>query len=364
MTPDRLLASRLASQWLSVAGPADPAAAVAHLGAVQAQDYRQSLWALGLRAAGSAVATVEAAIAAGTILRTWPMRGTIHFVPAQDARWMVELLAGRRVRQAAGRYARIGLTEAVFGQAADIIAGALSGGRRARRTDLYALLTRHGVDCSASAHGSRGYHILSYLSMTGLLCLGPLDGRQPTVALLDEWAPRPRTPASPLAELATRYFTSHGPATDRDFAWWSGLPLRGAREAVAQAGPALGSGQAGGQTFWHGAAQPPARQPPEGAYLLPAYDEYTVAYRDRSALLAGPDLPHSVVLNPVMVLDGRAAGVWKQATGKQRVMIELAPFRTLSAGDRERLRQAAERYAAFAGLPADIRYTTPDTRRH
>jgi hypothetical protein len=373
--PDPRLARRLARQQLAAAATSDPARVVAHFGAVQAQDYGQSLWALGLRAAGSGAATIEAAVERGEILRTWPMRGTIHFVPAADARWMLALLAGRRVRAAAGVYRKIGLTPEVLRRAAQVVAGELRGGGRARRPELYARLTAAGIDCSASPHGGRGGHILGYLSMTGLTCIGPHAGTQPTVVLLDEWAPRPRTPADPLAELATRYFASHGPATVPDFSWWSGLSRGEARTAIGRAGPALATEEADGQQYWDASAPPPAGHgrlgssapgpAPDGALLLPAFDEYTVAYQDRAALLAprgaasGGQPTSSDLLNPVMLLDGRAAGLWKRTVARDRVQISLAPFAPLSAHDRERLEQAAGRYASFLGRPAEITLAAP-----
>jgi Winged helix DNA-binding domain len=365
--PELLLARRLARQRLAAAETSDPAQVVAHFGAVQAQDYGQSLWAVGLRTAGAAAAAVEAAIERGEILRTWPMRGTIHFVPAPDARWMLELLAGRRIRAAAGVYRKIGLTPDVLRQAADIVAGALRGGQRAHRAELYARLTAAGIDCSASPHGGRGGHLLGYLSMTGLTCIGPHAGPQPTMVLLDEWAPRSRTPADPLAELATRYFTSHGPATVRDFGWWSGLNLGEARTAIERAGPALAAVTDDGPQYWDAAGPAPAPAP-DGAVLLPAFDEYTVAYQDRATLLdrapgrdAGPT--SSDLLNPVMLLDGRAAGLWKRKVARDRVEISLAPFGRLSARDRRRLDEAAERYAAFLGLPPAIALAEPAATR-
>jgi Winged helix DNA-binding domain len=369
--PELLLARRLARQRLAAAAASDPAQVVAHFGAVQAQDYGQSLWAVGLRAAGSTVATVEAAIERGEILRTWPMRGTIHFVPAADARWMLELLAGRRSRAEAGILRRIGLTPDVLQRAADVVASALRGGQRIRRAELYARLTAAGIDCSASPHGGRGGHILSNLSITGLICIGPRAGAQPTFVLLDEWAPRPRTPDDPLAELAIRYFTSHGPATARDFAWWSGLNLGGARTAIDRAGPALAAEAEDGRQYWDAAAAPPGAvrgaapgPAPDGAVLLPAFDEYTVAYQDRSPLLGRPepgrdDGPASSdLLNPVMLLDGRPVGLWKRKAARDRVEISLAPFGRLSARDRRRLDEAAGRYAAFLGLPPAITLTS------
>ena len=353
MTPEDLLARRLANQHLAATVTGDPAAVVTHLGAVQAQEYGHSLWAVGLRTRQASASTIEAAIDRGAILRTWPMRGTIHFVPAADARWMLELLAGRRIGQMAVVYQRIGLTDEVFGRSAEIVAGALRGGRRIRRRDLYALLTEHGVDCSASPNGGRGGHILGYLSMTGLICLGPLDGKQQTVVLLDEWAPAPRKPGDPMAELATRYFTSHGPATARDFGWWSGLKMSDAREAIGLAGPALAAEELGGVTYWQAASQPGGTAP-DGVHLLPAFDEYTVGYTDRAVLLRGRDLSRGDVLDPVMVLDGRAVGLWRWAVGGEAVSIKLAPFGKISKRDRERFHEAAERFAAFLGMRAEI----------
>ena len=362
VTRERLLAWRLANQHLAATRTGDPAQLVAHFGAVQAQEYGQALWAVGLRTTQAAVGTIEATVGRGAILRTWPMRGTIHLVAAGDARWMVELLAGRRIRQMTGVYRKIGLTDEVLRRSGEIVAGALRGGHRVRRKDIYSLLTGEGVDCSASPRGSRGGHILGYLSMTGLICLGPLDGRQQTFVLLDEWAPDGRTPADPMAELAARYFTSHGPATVRDFGWWSGLNLAEVREAIERAGPALAATELDGITYWHGAGQDPGAVP-AGVYLLPAFDEYTVAYSDRAVILNGRPLPHGDLLNPVMVLDGLAVGLWKRSLGRGAVAIQLAPFGTISAPDRERFWQEAERYAEFLGLPATITQAPADQVR-
>jgi hypothetical protein len=353
VTRERLLAWRVANQHLAGIRTADPARLVAHFGAVQAQEYGQALWAVGLRTSQATVGTIEAAVERGAILRTWPMRGTIHFMAAGDARWMVELLAGRRIRQMTGVYREIGLTDGILRRSGEIVAEALRGGGRVRRKDLYSLLTAHGVDCSASPRGSRGGHILGYLSMSGLICLGPLDGRQQTFVLLDEWAPDAGTPADPIAELAARYFTSHGPATVRDFGWWSGLRLAEVREAIERAGPALAAAELDGKTYWHGAGLDPVAVP-DGVHLLPAFDEYTVAYSDRSVLAGGRPVPHGDLLNPVMVLDGVAVGLWKRSFGRGTVTIQLAPFETISTRDRERFRQQAERYAEFLGLPAAV----------
>jgi hypothetical protein len=354
MSQDALLATRLANQQLAAPSLASPADVVAHLGAVQAQEYGQSLWALALRTAGVSLARIEAAIADRQILRTWPMRGTIHFVPSQDARWIVNLLAPRRIRQMTNVYEKIGLSQSVFSRAGDIVGAALAGGKRIQRKDLYAILTQHGIDCSASPNGSRGGHILTYLSMLGLICLGPLDGRQATFVLLDEWAPRPRTPAEPLAELAARYFTSHGPATEKDFGWWSGLTLTEVRQAVGLAGQALHGVQLDGQKYWVGAGQAPSPKGLAGAYLLPAFDEYAVAYRDRTALFGDRELSQSDMLNPLMVLDGRAVGVWRATTSKALCTITLAPFDGVSGAELKWFGEPCADYATFLHLGLDV----------
>ena len=365
MRTEDLLARRLANQSLAAPRSADPVEVTRWLGAVQSQEYAQSLWALGLRTEDATVASIEAAIDRGAILRTWPMRGTIHLVPAEDARWMVTLLAGRPVRSAAGTFRKIGLTDDVLARAADVVTGALRGGRQLPRKDLYALLTEAGIDCSASPNGGRGNHILGYLSHTGLLCIGPVRRGQPVFVLLDEWVPAPREPAEPLAELAVRYFASHGPATVRDFGWWAGLTLADAKRAIGLAGPALAAEDRDGELFWAGPDRGGETAPPDGAYLLPAFDEYTVAYKDRSLLADGgpqarSDQLNSDLLNPVMLLDGRAAGLWKRVVGAKSVQISLAPFGRLGRPDRSRLAAAAERYAAFLGLPAEVSWAAPD----
>ncbi len=358
-----LLARRLANQQLTGPRTADPAEVTRQLGAVQSQEYAQSLWALGLRTQGASAASIEAAIDRGAILRTWPMRGTIHLVPAEDARWMVRLLAGRPMRLAANTYRKIGLTEDILARAADVVMGALRGGGQLGRKDLYALLTSSGIDCSASPNGGRGNHILGFLSMSGLICIGPVRRGQPVFVLLDEWAAAPRQPAEPLAELAVRYFSSHGPATARDFSWWSGLTQADARRAIEVVGPALAAEDRGGEPHWAGPARRDEAVPAEGAYLLPAFDEYTVAYKDRGLLLDGRPLPPSDLLNPVMLLDGWAAGLWKRVVTGKSVQISLAPYGRLGRPDRSRLVAAAERYAQFLGLPAEISWAGPDDVR-
>ena len=208
----------------------DPAAVVRWFGAVQAQDYLGGLWAVGLRTRGATESSVEAAIARGDFVRTWPMRGTLHFVAAADVRWMLALLTPRVHAGVSARWRQLELDHKVMARSAKVAEQALVGGKRVRRDAMYAMWNEAGI----ATHDSRGLHILGYLARTGLICFGPRDGKQHTFTLVEEWLPtaRPLERDIALGELARRYFTSHGPATVHDFAWWSGLTVTDARAGL------------------------------------------------------------------------------------------------------------------------------------
>ena len=188
-----------------------PEEVAAWLGGMQGQDYAGCKWSFGLRLPDATDADIEQAIACRTIIRTWPMRGTLHFVAAADVRWMLDLLAPRNIAGSARRHKQLELDEATFSRCRDIFIKALHGGRQLTRDDLYKLLEDAGI----SMNSQRGYHILWRSALDGIICFSAQRGRQQTFALLDEWAPGavklPRGEA--LAELAKRYFNSRGPAT-------------------------------------------------------------------------------------------------------------------------------------------------------
>jgi hypothetical protein len=348
--------SRLRNQRIADRSPADPADVVRWLGAVQAQDYPASLWAIGLRARATEAA-VEQALARRTIVRTWPMRGTLHIVAAEDIRWLLELLTPRVLAANAGRYRQLELDDAVFARGTKLVVEALRAGRQLQRTALYRLLEHGGI----ATRGARGLHILSHLAQRSVICFGAREGRQHTFALLDEWVPpAPRLDRdAALAELTLRYFTSHGPATPHDFAWWSGLTLTDVRAALQQVGARLESAVAAKRTWWFAPGSAAATTTPR-AHLLPAFDEYTVGYRDRSDVLSARHanrVSMGGVLNPAIVVDGRIVGTWKRALRKDAVVVTLAPFTRLKRAEREAIEAATERYAAFLGLPAAVSYS-------
>lgn len=325
-----------------------PREVVRHLVAVQAQDYYGGLWAAGLRAKGATERTVEEALADRSIVRTWPMRGTLHLVAAEDARWMLSLLTPRVVASLAGRHQQLELRPADFLRARKAFEKTLRDGGTLTREEMYGVLAAARV----RPDGQRGIHVLQKLSMDQVLCFGPRRGKQQTFVLLDEWIPptkaRPREEA--LGELAFRYFDGHGPATVQDFAWWTGLTLTEARAGLDLAGPRLSSAD---QRYWGPCAGPRTARLNPTALLLPPFDELLVAYRDRGAPL---DPVHSAhlpsLLSPTIAVRGRVVGTWTRARGKDHVRIRPRFFSVQAERDLGAIRSAVRRYGRFIGTTA------------
>ncbi|MBN2469302.1 MAG: AlkZ family DNA glycosylase [Anaerolineae bacterium] len=349
----RIAGGRLAAQRIAASRFEQPADVVRWMGAMQAQDYLQAVWGIGARTAKSTLADVEQTIAAGSILRTWPMRGTIHFVPTEDARWMVDLSAPRMLHSSARRRAQLELDEHTLARCEDVVIAALEGGRRLPRPDILALLEENGI----RINGQRGYHILYYLSQRGVLYIGPTEHKQQTFGLLADCAPDarelPREEA--LAELARRYFISHGPATVYDFAWWAGLTVGDARLGLEGARAALESATIEGQEYWMQAGLAPISPEENGAWLLAGFDEYLLGYKDRGAVLA-PEHAQQIVpgnngfFRPLLVVEGQVVGTWKRQVRKKAVSVTLQPFTALNHSS-DLIAEAAQAYADFIGLP-------------
>ena len=347
-----VVARRLVNQQIARPRLSSVPELVRWMGAIQAQDYRGGLWATGLRLDGADAADVETAIAKRQIVRTWPMRGTLHFVPAEDARWMLRLLTPRVVTGAAGRYRALELDESAFAKSARLLVRALEGGRSLTRPAAYAVLERGGISTAAM----RGLHVLFHLSHLGLICQGPRRERQPTFVLLEEWIRKSKSPTreDALATVATRYFSSHGPATLPDFVWWSGLRVMDARLAIAAAGARLREEAWDGRKWWSGPRARARRARRGEAVLLPPWDEYVVAYKDREAatghLSRRARQRLKTVSSSLVVIDGRVRGAWKLVAERGAARIVPEYWTAVSAADRRAVGEAARRYGRFFGL--------------
>jgi winged helix DNA-binding protein len=310
------------------------------------------LWAVGLRTRGATETSIEQAISERKIVRTWPLRGTLHFVAAEDARWMLDLCGPRTLARNTARLKReYGIDSRVVASSRKVLIDALRGGNCLSRPEVYRRLEEAGI----ATQGSRGLHLLWWLAHEGLICVGPRAGKQQTFVLMDEWLPAgsPRSREESLAELARRYFTSHGPATVRDFAWWSGLTATAAATALEMVARELVTATIDGQTYWQAPIETTARAA-RGCHLLPAYDEYTVAYQDRSAIMtskvaARADSGHGI-FHPPIVIDGQVAGTWSRVLKQDAVAITYRLFGPLDRRQQQALAKAAQRYAKFLGL--------------
>ena len=349
---------RLRSQLVSPTRPElrKPVDVVRWMTAMQAQDFPGAKWAVGLRLPGSTDSTIEAALADGSVVRSWPLRGTLHFVAAEDLPWLLALSRERMIKRSASTLSAEGLTPAVLGRADDAARAALTGGGVLTRDELYELLAESGV----STAGQARYHALWYLCQTGTLCMGPPRGKSQTFVLLDEWVKHPRRlgRAEALAELALRYFLSHGPATERDFAWWSSLTLTDAREGLGGVASRLQKVQVDGDDYYLSPDlpdSPPLAEP----RMLPGFDEYLLGYTDRSVALTDEHSPlvfpgRNGMFLPTMVVDGAVAGIWKRTIAAREVTFTLQPFTPLPAGTTAALGAAAGEYAAFLGREARV----------
>jgi hypothetical protein len=352
----RLTALRLVAQRVGEHDYSTPVDVVRWMLALQAQDLPGVKWSVGLRQAAGSVASVDAALDAGEVARSWPLRGTMHLVANEDLRWLLALTTPRAITATARRRAALGLTASDLERAREIVGAALSGGRAQTRRTLLATLEAAGV----SAVGQRGYHLLWYLAQTGTLVLGPTHGAQQSFVLLDEWVPHPARHVErdeALGELALRYFRGHGPATERDLARWSGLTITEVRRGLAVCGARLATREIDGITYHLAPETVACTARVTRVHLLPGFDEYLLGYGDRSAALA-PEYSALVVpggngmFKPTIVADGLVVGTWKGARSAREVVVDAAPFERLAAAVERGLEQAVQAYGAFLGRPA------------
>jgi hypothetical protein len=348
-----LILRRLANQRLASSSCRTPQDVVSWLGAMQSQDYAGAKWAIGLRARVTGD-DVERACNEGAILRTHILRQTWHFVARDDLRWMLALSGPRVNTVNAHYYRKLNLDERAFSRSRALIERTLRDGRHLTRPELRTALARAGI----VAHGPRLAFLIMRAELDAVICSGPRRGNQLTYALLDERVPRAKSIArdEALAELARRYFASHGPATLKDYVWWSGLTVRDAKAGIDLAGSALTREEADGLTYWSvdGRAQRPMRSPT--AFLLPNYDEYLIAHKDRG-LVIGPGSGDGVtrIKDPFMhhlVVDGRLAGSWTRTVRASAVVVGCSTYARPTEATRRAIDAAVQRLGRFMGLPA------------
>ena len=325
MNTSDVLRQRLHNQKLSSSELENPADVVRWLGAVQAQDYGAAKWALALRMRNATHAQVEDAFNEGRIIRIHLLRPTWHFVVPEDIRWLLGLTAPQVNRRSGSGYRMFELDTAIFKRSNKVLTNSLRGGKHLTRAALKAVLNKSGV---AADDGVRLAHIMLRAELDGVVCSGPRIGKQFTYALLEERVPpaKPLSRDEALAKLTRSYFTSHGPATLRDFIWWSGLSTADAKRGIEIADLVAE------KTYWRTRSTPASNRIENPCHLLPAFDEYFVAYKDREG-----------GLGPTIIIDGRVVGTWK----RDSATITLNVSRTLNRSQQRAIAEATERYKNF-----------------
>lgn len=350
-----IAAERLHNQLITSAGLRRPEDVVKWLGAVQAQEYEPARWALGLRMRDDAVERdVERAFEEGRILRTHVMRPTWHFVTPADIRWLTELTAPRVQRLMATYLRQLELDAALLVRATGIVERALADRRHLTRNELGEHLRREGL----ALNGIRLAHVAMYAELERVICSGPRRGKQFTYALLAERAPQAvrLSRDESLMTLARRYFASHGPATIRDFVWWSGLVTADAKRGLEM--NKARCIERDGQTYWTIGTRRGAPRD-RRVHLLPIFDEYLVAYRDREAVPHGPMVVavrsnDSVTFRHSLVIGGQVAGTWRTTRRSSAVVMDAVALRQLNGREQRGLREAVRLYERFLCTTVEV----------
>jgi hypothetical protein len=347
---------RLHAQHLVGPPLPDPVSVVRHFGAMQAQEYPVAKWSVAQRTRGIDDAQMQKLLDDGSILRTHVLRPTWHFVAADDLGWLLALTAPRVHAYNAYYYRQTGVDDAAAARATALAVDALRGGNHLTRAELATLFDEAGLPAKGIPLG----YLMMRVELAGVIANGVMRGKQHTYSLVAERvpAPRPLEPDEALAELTLRYFTAHGPATTKDFAWWSSLTLAQIKRGLALVDGALTSDVVDGRTVWFRPGAAPAARP--SALLLQGYDEYVVAFSDTKFAfnLAGASpAPGRYTLNSMMhpiAVDTQLVGFWRRIPQGRGLALELDLFARTTAAQRRALDEEIQRYGDYAGAPLTV----------
>ncbi len=356
MTSSEISNIRLINQKITETGFETAKEIVGWMGAMQAQDYAMAKWAIGHRINNATDKKIETAYNNGEIIRTHLMRPTWHFVTPEDIYWMLELTAPKLKSMLKPRNKELELTEAVFVKAFAIIEKEILKNNNLTRDELTILFNQAGI----KTDNNRLSHIMMQAELEGLVCSGPVKNKKLTFALLRERVPNKKLLSrdESLAELANRYFTSHCPATLRDFIWWSGLSVVEAKKAVELIKPNFISETIGQETYFYNNSSINVKHMDIKIHLLPAYDEFLISYKDRNASISlvanKKTISENGVFRPIIVMDGQVVGIWKRTTKKDKVIIEPQLFQPWNHHTKETLKNTAKNFENFINKKVEM----------
>ncbi len=329
---------------------------VGWMGAMQAQDFNMVKWAVGIRLPGSTEKMIEAAINSGEIIRTHILRPTWHFVLSEDIYWMIELAAPRLKTSLKARWKSMGLTETVFTKSNKVLEKALSDGKHLTREELKIKLEKEKIQ----TRDQRIVHLLFRAELEGIVCSGSIKDKKQNYALLKERVPKPKTlnKEEALAKLAYKYFSSHGPATLQDFVWWSGLLAADARQALQMVKSEFISEKIGEQIYWFANSFSFFNTNKKSIYLLPAYDEFIISYKDRSATIPVEEQKKAIsnngIFRPTIVINGQVAGLWKRTMKEDKIIIEIKFFHPPDEFTKRSVKLVAAKYGNFFNKKVEV----------
>jgi hypothetical protein len=347
MTNRDIARQRLYNQHIARQTLKSPAELVKYMGAMQAQDYAGAKWAIGLRLQNGKDDAIEKAMAEGSIIRIHVLRPTWHFVTPADVSWMLELTAPRIMAASAPYHRASKLDKAVFKKSHDALTKALEGGKQLTRMEIKTALQNAGV----ATDDLRFIHLLMQAELEKIICSGGRQGKQFTYALFDDRVPKSDaiTKDEALATLTQGYFISRGPATLQDFTWWSGLTAADAKRGLEIVKAELMNMTVDNREYWMGRDLPVMNNKAPITHLLPAFDEFAVAYSDRGAIVNPRYLKQAghVIFNPLLVVNNQVAGTWKRIVNKNSADIALSPFCKLNKTQVNAVGAAQRRYRRF-----------------
>lgn len=353
MIPSEIAHLRLINQQLVGAKLASPKEVVGWLGAVQAQDYHMAKWAIGTRTRNATDQVIEDSINRCEIVRTHVMRPTWHFVLAADIRWMLALTAPHIKAAMKSYQTKLELNAKIFSRTNDIIAKLLEGNNHLTRAEIVAELKKKKIEVD----NLQATHVMFDAELNGIVCNGPVRGKQFTYALMDERVPaaKPVTKEEALFKLSKKYFASHGPATVQDFMWWSGLPAADAKKGLDLIKEKLVSEKIDNKIYWFDGALSKATTFLQTTPLfLPAYDEFMIGYTDRSASIdrkfAKRILVGNGIFRPIIVKEGRAIGIWLRTLKKNHIAVTTKFFSTKEKMKKSEINLLMQPFGKFVGL--------------
>lgn len=357
MTLQDIANLRLHNQQIAGKEFNSPKDIVGWMGAIQAQDYNMAKWAVGLRLPDSTYQIIENSIDRGEIIRTHLLRPTWHLVSANDIHWMLDL-TGLQIKASLKSGLRdLEITDTILKKSCKVIEDAL---RRDKQ------LTREGVALQLSTakiatDNTRLSHLLMWAELEGLICSGESIANKPSYALLEDKVSKPKSISreSALEMLAGKYFQSHGPATMQDFKWWSGLSIKDARDAIEMVQGHYLSVKIGDETYWLSKTMSKMKSDKSSVFLLPAFDEFIISYKDRTASLLNVHNKRTIsengIFRPVIILNGQVIGLWKRQVKKDNVFIEIELFNSSSRSIINKIELAAEKLGHFLNKKVQVK---------